>query len=468
MQQNKTNNQTRYVSTIKKIRKKIMIGNNNEIMKTCKDGENKKNLFLKTSIDLEDIEEKLFSLLVRASDWYADNSTSISSSSNDTSSAAKLELRVAGGWVRDKLLGLHSHDVDIAVDKMSGVEFCQIVLQYLEHLQESGQGVEINAEHHYKMSVINANPEQSKHLETATMKILGIDIDFVNLRAEELYLPHSRIPHQTTKFGTPLEDALRRDLTINALFYNLTTKEIEDCTNRGLEDLLVKKLVVTPLDPHSTFHDDPLRVLRAVKFAVRFGFDIAFDLREAALSPAVHQSLLLKVSRERVGKELSAMLIGKNADPVKALTLLSELGLAQPVFGLPEGQLLEGSILNTPYKDTPDPVLTVSSHDNLFDQAWPHASFCMSLLPLFSQHLKIVDPAIIHLSVFLFPFSDLSFKDKKKKEITLVVWMLREGLKFKNKDVAALKFLNFPPSIDINKLLLLLNEFLSLFSVIEL
>ena len=370
MQQNKTNNQTRYVSTIKKIRKKIMIGNNNEIMKTCKDGENKKNLFLKTSIDLEDIEEKLFSLLVRASDWYADNSTSISSSSNDTSSAAKLELRVAGGWVRDKLLGLHSHDVDIAVDKMSGVEFCQIVLQYLEHLQESGQGVEINAEHHYKMSVINANPEQSKHLETATMKILGIDIDFVNLRAEELYLPHSRIPHQTTKFGTPLEDALRRDLTINALFYNLTTKEIEDCTNRGLEDLLVKKLVVTPLDPHSTFHDDPLRVLRAVKFAVRFGFDIAFELREAALSPAVHQSLLLKVSRERVGKELSAMLIGKNADPVKALTLLSELGLAQPVFGLPEGQLLEGSILNTPYKDTPDPVLTVSSHDNLFDQAW--------------------------------------------------------------------------------------------------
>ena len=57
---------------------------------------------------------------------------------------------------------------------------------------------------------------------------------------------------QITKFGTPLEDALKMDLTINALFYNLTTKEIEDYANRGLEDLLVKKLVVTLSCPHST------------------------------------------------------------------------------------------------------------------------------------------------------------------------------------------------------------------------
>jgi len=224
-------------------------------------------------------------------------------------------------------------------------------------------------------------------------------------------------------------------------FYNLRTRAVEDYTNRGLQDLLVNKLVETPLDPLATFHDDPLRVLRAVKFAVRFGFDIALDLRNAALSPDVHQSLLLKVSRERVGKELSAMLIGKNANPIQALTLLSTLGLAQPVFGLPNDTLLTGSILNTPYEDIPDPVLTVSSHDNLFDQAWSHASFLLSHLSLFTQVLKNVDTTMVHLCTFLHPFSNLSYKDRKKKEILLIVWMFREGLKFKNKDVASLQII---------------------------
>lgn len=430
-----------------------------EMMKISNHGKKKKLPSYK--IELEDVEEKLFSLLVRAADWYhhdkhdsitdTSDGESNASSSNESESnrmsisgsslieapTTKLELRVAGGWVRDKILGLHSHDVDIAVDKMSGVEFCEVVLQYLEYLEETNQSVE---DLHHKMSVINANPEQSKHLETATMKVLGIDVDFVNLRAEELYLPNSRIPHSTTKFGTPLEDALRRDLTINALFYNLRTREVEDYTNRGLEDLLVKKLVETPLDPLATFHDDPLRVLRAVKFAVRFDFDIALDLRNAALSPDVHQSLLLKVSRERVGKELSAMLIGKNANPIQALTLLSTLGLAQPVFGLPSDTLLTGCILNTRYEDIPDPVLTVSSHDNLFDQAWSHASFLISHLSLFKE-VPNVDTTMIHLSTFLHPFSNLSYKDRKKKEILLIIWMFREGLKFKNKDVASLQII---------------------------
>ena len=73
-----------------------------------------------------------------------------------------------------------------------------------------------------KIGVIGANPSQSKHLETATMNIHGIDVDFVNLRAEEVYEANSRIPtSQTRMFGTPLEDALRRDFTINSLFYNI-------------------------------------------------------------------------------------------------------------------------------------------------------------------------------------------------------------------------------------------------------
>ena len=95
-------------------------------------------------------------------------------------------------------------------------------------------------EKRHRIGIITANPSQSKHLETATMKVHGIEVDFVNLRAEEVYEGNSRIPtQQTRQFGTPLEDALRRDFTINSLFYNIRTREVEDYTGRGIDDLLV-------------------------------------------------------------------------------------------------------------------------------------------------------------------------------------------------------------------------------------
>ena len=70
------------------------------------------------------------------------------------------------------------------------------------------------------IGVIEANPDQSKHLETATMRIFGSEIDFVNLRSEK-YTEGSRIP--TMEFGSAMEDAMRRDFTINSLFYNTET-----------------------------------------------------------------------------------------------------------------------------------------------------------------------------------------------------------------------------------------------------
>jgi len=119
-------------------------------------------------------------------------------------------LRVAGGWVRDKLLHRPNHDIDIALDNMMGLQFATLANAYLEkHSME-----------HKEIAVIQANPEQSKHLETARIKLLGFEIDLVNLRSE-CYAESSRIP--TIALGTPLEDAQRRDLTINALFYNINT-----------------------------------------------------------------------------------------------------------------------------------------------------------------------------------------------------------------------------------------------------
>jgi len=69
--------------------------------------------------------------------------------------------------------------------------------------------------------------------------------------------------------GTPLEDAERRDLTINSMFYNIKEEKIEDYTGKGLDDLWAG-IARTPLDPYKTFTDDPLRILRTVRFASRF------------------------------------------------------------------------------------------------------------------------------------------------------------------------------------------------------
>ena len=84
----------------------------------------------------------------------------------------------------------------------------------------------------------------------------------MNLRKEE-YDDSSRIP--SISIGTPLEDAYRRDLTINSLFYNVNTGTVEDFTMRGVSDLH-DRLVRTPLPAIETFREDPLRLLRAVRF----------------------------------------------------------------------------------------------------------------------------------------------------------------------------------------------------------
>lgn len=96
-----------------------------------------------------------------------------------------------------------------------------------------------------------SNPEQSKHLETARMKIRGLWVDLVNLRSEE-YAHNSRIPTMT--FGTPEQDALRRDFTINSLFYNINEGVVEDLTGRGIADMK-QGIIRTPLPPRETFLD---------------------------------------------------------------------------------------------------------------------------------------------------------------------------------------------------------------------
>jgi tRNA nucleotidyltransferase (CCA-adding enzyme) len=200
-------------------------------------------------------------------------------------------LRVAGGWVRDKLLGLTSNDIDVSTDNLSGEAFANLVKVHLD-----AQGIRCR-----EVTLIKANPDQSKHLATAMLKVRGTPIDFVQLRSEH-YSEQSRIPREVRP-GTAEEDASRRDLTINALFYNINEGRVEDFVG-GIADL-ENRVARTPIDPFRTFMDDPLRVLRVVRFASKL--DLALDpaLVRAAKHPEVHRALRHKVSRERVWNELA-------------------------------------------------------------------------------------------------------------------------------------------------------------------
>jgi tRNA nucleotidyltransferase (CCA-adding enzyme) len=216
----------------------------------------------------------------------------------------KIELRFAGGWVRDKLLDIPSHDIDTAINAMTGEDFCLQLQEYCNNPQNIEKHA-LGPEDLGSIHIIAANPEKSKHLATATKKILGFDVDFVNLR-KETYSEDSR--HPQVEFGTAEEDALRRDATINSLFYNLRTDLVEDFCG-GLEDLRAKR-IRTPLEPLTTFTDDPLRVLRLIRFASWLGFKIDPETEIPMTDPAVNEALKVKISRERVGVEVEKMLKG--------------------------------------------------------------------------------------------------------------------------------------------------------------
>lgn len=304
------------------------------------------------------------------------------------------EARIAGGWVRDKLLSRDSDDLDISLSTLTGNAFALYLKHYLSSpsfavspLAQSpffsDDGSEMG-----RIGKIAANPEQSKNLETATARVLGLSLDFVNLR-KETYDPGSRIPTMT--FGTPKEDAERRDITINSLLYNVHTRQVEDHTGLGLQDLAAG-LIRTPLPPLTTFLDDPLRVLRCVRFSSRFAYElhptIIRCLTGASISGAaddadsnlaqlassddprisahgregvesgrdqIRDALVSKVSRERFGIEVDKMIKGPH--PLLALYVLHRLELFPLVFHPPpsSGKLYLASAA-TPPRDLGQPA----------------------------------------------------------------------------------------------------------------
>lgn len=263
------------------------------------------------TIELTPIESTLRTLLLDVAQYIQQNG--IVEEGNNELRYPETVLRFTGGWVRDKLLGVGSHDIDVGISSMTGNQFGNALKEYLdipENLEKYKKGLpngEIN-DAIVSIHKIDANPEKSKHLETVTTKIFGLDIDLVNLR-KETYTDDSRNPQM--EFGTAVEDALRRDATINAMFYNLNESCLEDLTEQGLEDMK-KKIIRTPMEPYQTFKDDPLRVLRLIRFASRLEYSIDEEAEKAMRNKDISDALKLKISKERVGTELEKMLRGES------------------------------------------------------------------------------------------------------------------------------------------------------------
>ena len=364
------------------------------------------------TLSLTPLESLLCGLLDHACRWMSDVDPQVECEGRTYSfsqlcrpnepSALRCEARIAGGWVRDKLLQLPSHDLDVSLSTLTGHNFALFLQAYLasDAFAATPLKATMDAHAHGATAIshigkIAANPEQSKNLETATARVLGLDVDFVNLR-KEVYEGGSRIPIMS--FGTPYEDAMRRDMTVNALFYNVHTQRVEDWTGHGLDDLRTG-LVRTPLEPAATFEDDPLRILRCIRFASRFGYAVHPSIVACLAgteTPEAHtraetlrEALSRKVSRERVGIEVDKMLAGP--DPRRALTLLAELHLYPAVFQPPPPMSTQLTTADgSPTHAAPEaPVLVISAFfDSMLRSTEAYASLYTRLPTSWLAHLR--------------------------------------------------------------------------------
>lgn len=280
-----------------------------------------KNAEISATISLDETEEKICNF-IREAIHHMPN---------------KPVARIAGGWVRDHLLGRPSKDIDITVEGMTGVEFANRLKQYAV----SRYGV--NQRIIGTIKDTEARPEQIKNLAVAFLRIYGQDIEILNLRGKEIYELGSRNPITLDMNATPQEDAYRRDLTINALFYNINTGKIEDFTGKGYEDLSTMTLR-TPLDPIKTFQDDPLRVLRILRFHSRYpnshidpevieamkDEDVQYQITRRLVAPEETGGIV----PERTAEELRKIMIGQQ--PENAIRIMYQTGLLNKLLNLPD------------------------------------------------------------------------------------------------------------------------------------
>lgn len=254
---------------------------------------------------------------------------------------ASIQAYVVGGFVRDILLKRRSKDIDI-VCLGDSIALAQAFAKRIGTQQ---------------VSIFRT-------FGTAMVRYKEWEVEFVTARKES-YQPHSRKP--TVEPGTLDDDQKRRDFTINALAIQLNKAHFGKLIDpfQGIQDLQ-KGILRTPLDPSQTFSDDPLRMMRAIRFACQLSFQLTPDTKKALQKEA---SRLQIVSKERINTELNKILLSPH--PSHGFFLLDETHLLDYI--LPELQALKGreTIQGQSHKDNFIHTLQVLTNvSKMSDNLW--------------------------------------------------------------------------------------------------
>lgn len=224
-------------------------------------------------------------------------------------SGTEFENRVffVGGCCRDDIMGCEIKDIDISVALPDGG------IRLAQWLHAEGHTV--------------SEPSVFHDYHTAKFRLAEypeIELESVQTRKESYPDRESRNP--VTSYGTHEEDCMRRDLTVNALYQNVSTGEIVDITGKGLEDIH-DHIIRTPADPYRTYDEDPLRILRCVRFAARFGWEIEKETLAAMVEMVPRMSILTPA---RISDEFLKML--QDDRPAMAVELLCSIGAVEYVL----------------------------------------------------------------------------------------------------------------------------------------
>lgn len=224
-------------------------------------------------------------------------------------SGTEFENRVffVGGCCRDDIMGCEIKDIDISVALPDGG------IRLAQWLYAEGHAA--------------SEPSVFHDFHTAKFRLAEypeIELESVQTRKESYPDRESRNP--VTSYGTHEEDCMRRDLTVNALYQNVSTGEIVDITGKGLEDIR-DHIIRTPADPYRTYDEDPLRILRCVRFAARFGWEIEKETLAAMVEMVPRMSILTPA---RISEEFLKML--QDDRPAMAVELLCSIGAVEYVL----------------------------------------------------------------------------------------------------------------------------------------
>ncbi|KAL6610535.1 hypothetical protein ACP70R_040504 [Stipagrostis hirtigluma subsp. patula] len=225
-------------------------------------------------------------------------------------------LDVMGEWVLAKILGRNQDKIYVAVSGMSARLYCDTVIEYIrESIFSIGRPV-------IDMRMI-------KDVRAPCISLFGKLVYFLNIKTGTFSGNGSSLLMERP-FDN--EDLYHGDLTINSLLFNINDSVVKDVTGRGYEDIR-GRLVVTPSKNTKLLLNDPLVMLRAIRFAATLNFRLDEYLLRAAQSSKVIGELATKISRKRISREVSLMLASDH--PVRAMKFVLDMGLFHTVFRFP-------------------------------------------------------------------------------------------------------------------------------------